>query len=292
MFREKSRKRQLQVGLLPLVLLIFMWSIVACGDNGQGNVTSKPSLPRITTVAKDFSFDIPETLPAGLVAITMNNVGTKPHQAILARLNQGVTSDQVLRAAVKSPSEALALLTSVGGPGTIDSNQSTEVILNLSPGQYVVICFVFGQDHIYHTTKGMIKFFQVTEPSNLGQVSQPVAQGKVIFKDYSFVLPDSLKAAGPILLNVTNEGAEPHQITFLKLAPGKTVLDAINYFDKQAGPAPFERAGGMSTLSTGQSAWAKLDLKPGNYAALCFVPGRATKLPHFKMGMVGSFTVQ
>src|SRR2546421_614202 len=142
MFREKSRKRQLQVGLLPLVLLILMGSIVACGDNGQGNVTSKPSLPKITIVARDFSFDLPETLPAGLVTITMNNVGTQPHQAILARLNQGVTSDQVLSAAVKSPNDALPLLTSVGGPGSIDPNQSSEVILNLSPGQYVATCFV------------------------------------------------------------------------------------------------------------------------------------------------------
>ena len=257
-----------------------MWSIVACGDNGQGNVTSKPSLPRITIVAKDFSFDIPETLPAGLVAITMNNVGIEPHQATLARLNQGVTRDQILTAAAKNPGEALRLLTAVGGPAAIGSNRSQEVILTLFPGQYVVACFVLSPDHKYHTAFGMIKFVQVNSSSNLGQVSQPVAQGKVIFKDFSFVLPDSLKA-GPILLNVTNEGAEPHQVTFLKLAPGKTVQDATNFLGEQIGPAPFERVGGMSALSTGQSGWVKLDLEPGNYAALCFVPDSTTMQPHF-----------
>lgn len=288
----KNWARQFQVFSYIGILLILMWGIVACGDNNQGNTPTRP-IPKVTLVAKDFSFDMPATLPAGLVDITMSNVGVEPHQASLAQLKQGVTQDQVLAALSKSngsTTTAESLLTYMGGPSIIVANQSQEVILTLSPGQYVAICALRSKDHVSHVAKGMIKFFQVTGLSS-DQTSQPVAQGTVILKEYSFVLPGSLKA-GPTLLKVTNEGAVPHQIAFIKRAPGKTTQDITDFFEHRSDTIPFERSGGMSTLSTGQSGWIQLDLQPGNYVALCITYDPATKLSHFKMGMISSFTVQ
>lgn len=177
MFRTTTfTTRGLMQVLVPLLLIGML---AACGSSSQGNPsptpTSKPSIPGVTITAKDFSFDIPETLHAGLVDITMTNAGTNPHQANLGRLNQGVTQDQFLATLKKSPDAALPLVTLVGGPNTVDPGQSQEVILNLSPGQYVAICFFAGQDNVPHYAKGMIKFFQVVSPSNIDQVSQPTA---------------------------------------------------------------------------------------------------------------------
>jgi hypothetical protein len=58
------------------------------------------------------------------------------------------------------------------------------------------------------------------------------------------------------------------------------------------GAPPFESAGGLGAIQAGTSAWLKLNLKPGNYAVVCFVPDAKTGKPHFMLGMLNSFTVQ
>ncbi len=276
-----------------LVLFLLIGMLAACSANSQGSAsptpTSKPSLATMAITAKDFSFDMPETLQAGLVDITMTNVGTDPHQANLARLNQGVTQEQFLAALKKGPEAALPLLTFVGGPNTVDPGQSQEVILNLSPGQYVAICFVSGTDNVPQEAKGMYKFFEVKSSSNPAQVSEPTAQGEVLLKDFSFGLPNHLKA-GPVLLKVTNQGSQPHEMTLMKLAPDRSVQDVLAFLEKPAGPPPFADAGGMGALASGMSGWVKLNLTAGDYVALCFVPDPTGK-PHFAMGMITSFSV-
>ena len=42
----------------------------------------------------------------------------------------------------------------------------------------------------------------------------------------------------------------------------------------------------------GQTGWAHLDLTPGDYVAVCFIPSAAHEgKPHFALGMVKGFTV-
>lgn len=276
-----------------LVLFLLLALLSACSANSQGSASPTPSSQSSFTPmairATDFSFDLPQTLPAGLVEITMTNGGSDPHQANLARLNEGVTQDQVLAALKKGPEAALPLLTFVGGPNTVDPGQSQEVILNLSPGQYIAICFVSGTDNVPHEAKGMYKFFDVKSSSTPAQVSDPTAQGEVLLKDLSIELPNQLKA-GPALLKVTNQGPQPHELTLLKLAPGKSAQDALAFLEKPAGAPPFADAGGMGALASGMSGWIKLNLTTGNYVALCFVPDPTGK-PHFAMGMISSFSV-
>jgi hypothetical protein len=135
----------------------------------------------------------------------------------------------------------------------------------------------------------MYKFFDVNSSSTPAQVSDPTAQGEVLLKDLSIELPNQLKA-GPALLKVTNQGPQPHELTLLKLAPGKSAQDALAFLEKPAGAPPFADAGGMGALASGMSGWIKLNLTTGNYVALCFVPDPTGK-PHFAMGMISSFSV-
>lgn len=47
-------------------------------------------------------------------------------------------------------------------------------------------------------------------------------------------------------------------------------------------------------MSPGQSNYVTLDLTPGEYVAICFMPdhrGDATDQPHFMLGMMQNFTV-
>jgi hypothetical protein len=296
MFRATTFTTHGRVLTKALVSLLLIGILAACGESTQGNSsatpTAKPPIPSVTITAKDFSFDMPETLSAGLVDITMTNAGAEAHQAQLARLNQGVTTDQILAAVKGDPATLLPLLTLVGGPNGIDPGQSQEVIVNLSSGQHVALCFFSGADNVPHAAKGMVKFFQVHDPSNVGQVSEPTAQGEVTLKDFSITMPSTLKPE-PILLKVVNQGPQPHEVGFVKLAPGKSLQDVTNFLHNPTGPPPFEKsAGGMGALAPNTSGWMKLNLAAGNYVALCFVPDPATKKSHAELGMITAFTVQ
>jgi hypothetical protein len=95
-----------------------------------------------------------------------------------------------------------------------------------------------------------------------------------------------------MMLQVTNQGSQPHEMDMLKLMSGKTMKDALAFVQKPAGSPPFEDAGGMGALNPGMSGWVKLNLTSGNYVALCFVPDRTTGTPHFALGMITSLSVQ
>jgi len=57
------------------------------------------------------------------------------------------------------------------------------------------------------------------------------------------------------------------------------------------GPPPFTGIGGVAPLSPGLTNYLLLDLTPGNYLTICFVPDAATGMPHFMMGMLAGFSV-
>jgi hypothetical protein len=81
-------------------------------------------------------------------------------------------------------------------------------------------------------------------------------------------------------------------MVLLNLHPGKTLLDAVNFFKHPVPAQPFDYAGGMGVLQPNTSAEAELILQPGTYGALCFVPFPTNGMPHFMLGMQGSFTVK
>jgi hypothetical protein len=119
----------------------------------------------------------------------------------------------------------------------------------------------------------------------------PAATGSVTLHDFSFDLPEPFDGQGT--LRVVNDGAQPHELTILALAPGRTVDDATAFLSatEHTGPPPFTDAGGLGAIGVGQTAWVELHLQPGNYAAVCLVPDPATGKPHVMLGMATAFTV-
>jgi uncharacterized cupredoxin-like copper-binding protein len=111
----------------------------------------------------------------------------------------------------------------------------------------------------------------------------------VTFKDFSFVMPTQV-SPGKQTWKVGNEGQEPHELTLIKLAPGKTMDDVNAFFRQGSGSPPYTDAGGISGIKPGESGTVEFDLQPGNYVALCFVLDDTGK-SHSDLGMVTPFTV-
>jgi hypothetical protein len=272
----------------------------------QDGTPVPPTEFAITLNAVDFAFEGPSEAPAGLITVTMTNNGAESHHAQLVKLNDGVTLDQ-FQAALQSGDEAamFPLVTFVGGPGAIGPGGVSQVVLRLGAGTYVALCFISGEDGIPHLAKGMVFPFTLTG-EDAGE-PDPTADAEVTLVDYGFEMPASV-AAGPQVWKVTNTGAEPHELTVLKLAPGLTVDDFMAMMmaseaspeaememaspaagGEMAGP-PVTEVGGMQALGNGLSGWLVLDLEPGEYVAICFVSD-PTGVPHAFLGMVAGFTV-
>jgi hypothetical protein len=56
-------------------------------------------------------------------------------------------------------------------------------------------------------------------------------------------------------------------------------------------PAEFQDVGGVAPISKDQSVSIELNLEPGAYVAICFMPDKETGMPHALKGMVTVFEV-
>jgi hypothetical protein len=261
--------------------LLIIGALVACAP-------AAAPIPQVTIKAHDYSYDGPTKLNAGLVTIKLTNEGQEMHHAQLARLNDGVSMDQIEQAFQTDPNAALALVTLVGGPGAIGPGQSTEVTLDLAAGQYLAMCFIPSADGVPHMAQGMLSTFVVE--GTRAAAAEPQADRTITLKDFMFDLPAQVKA-GVQTWKIVNSGPQPHEIIMFRLNDGKTMDDVMAWAQTQAGAPPFNMIGGMQGLTPGQTGWVTLDLKPGSYVAACDIPDPTSGKPHSELGMLMPFTV-
>jgi hypothetical protein len=57
-------------------------------------------------------------------------------------------------------------------------------------------------------------------------------------------------------------------------------------------PESIPEIGGSLELSSGVAIWLELDLEPGNYIVMCFLPSPGDPIPHAAKGMFKIFTVE
>ena len=223
----------------------------------------------------------------------MTNTGQEEHQAQVAGIAAGKTF-QDLTTALQANDEvaALGMLALSGGPTGVLPGASASTTGNLAPGQYVFLCFVRSPDGIPHFAKGMIAPIEVTAPASTAAL--PPGDAELALQDFAFVGLETL-SAGAHTVTVTNNGPQPHEATIVKLADGIAAADLVPMFtssEPPTGPPPFTSAGGVAGIANGMTVAMDVDLDPGNYAFLCFVPDPASGQPHAALGMVGALTVE
>lgn len=123
-----------------------------------------------------------------------------------------------------------------------------------------------------------------------------VAELDVKGVDYGFEgLPEELEA-GRVAIRFTNatEHDEPHELLLFRIDDGVTepVEELLELPEEEA----FEKitpVGGVFVDAPGNEAAALLDLEPGRYGAVCFIPigGGEDGPPHFTGGMVAELEV-
>jgi uncharacterized cupredoxin-like copper-binding protein len=268
-------------------------ALVAATATARPTPPSLGDIPELTIVTHDFRFDAPDSVPAGLTRVRLRNEGKEHHHAQIVRLGPGVTIPKLLEALAKSVASVPAGTKFVGGPNVPAKGGTSEVVLTLEPGQYALICFVSGDDHMPHLAKGMTRLVTVTPQQFVVAKSkprQPVADIRMTLHDYAFELPPVI-TAGRHTIRVENTAAQPHEAVLGKLKPGKTVADLMQWMKTRDGDMPGEEVGGTVGLSTGEVNFINVDLAAGEYVLLCFVPDAKDNKPHLSHGMIRQFTV-
>jgi hypothetical protein len=245
--------------------------------------------------AVEYAFKTMGSIPGGPTTVQLRNRGAESHQAQLLLLNPGVAPDQVREALRQGPGAAAPLATFTGGPGIVAPGATSEVVLDLRAGQYLIACFVPGPDHIAHAAKGMLLPLTVGAPTTT--MPMPAVAGTITLRDFAFAMPATFPA-GRRLYQVVNAGPSAHELQLLRPAPGKTVADVLAWngrfanpgTDPAAGPLPADSIGGMQTLSAGGSGTLVLDLPPGAYVAACNVHDQSGAT-HAHLGMIQGFSV-
>ena len=88
-------------------------------------------------------------------------------------------------------------------------------------------------------------------------------------------------------LKIVTAPGQPHEFTFFQLMPGKTAADIPKYVEAgMKGPPPAMAIGGVAGVAAGIPSYYEVDLKPGDYAIVCFLEDAKDGKPHFVHGMI------
>ena len=243
----------------------------------------------VSFTAKEFSFEGPDSIPAGLTMFHLTDAGQELHHVQLIKLEEGKTYAD-FQAALKDMGKGPppAWIVSYGGVNPPAPGGTTTAMQVMEPGNYAVVCFVESADHVPHIAKGMTR--SLTVPPSSNPTSEPNADVSLTLSDYTFTLSKPL-VAGKQLIKVENGATQPHEVVLVQLAPGKTIEDLGKWVSDMKGPPPGKPIGGIPAFMPGKRAFFEADLTPGDYGMICFVPDAKDGKPHVQHGMTTQFKV-
>jgi len=242
----------------------------------------------VSFTAKEFSFEGPDTIPAGLTMIHLTDTGKELHHVQLIKLDQGKTFAD-LEAAFKAGGPPPMWAIPYGGVNPPAPGGTTAATQILEPGNYAVVCFVEGPDHVPHIAKGMARPLTVTASPN-ANMTEPTADVTLTLSDYTFVVSKPL-AAGRQMIKVENAATQPHEVVLVQLQPGKTIEELGKWVMDMKGPPPGKPIGGIPAFIKGKNTFFEATLAPGDYGFICFVPDAKDGKPHYTHGMAQQFKV-
>ena len=241
----------------------------------------------VTVVTTDYTFDAPSELPAGLTTFRLVNQGPSLHHIQLVKFGDGKTFADFM-AALKAGGPPPKWASMEGGPNPSELGDTSSTAVMLEPGNYAMLCFIPGPDGIPHVAKGMVRPLTVTGSGAAG--SEPEAEVVMKLVDYDFELSKPL-TAGRYTIRIDNAGPQEHEVAIVKLDAGKEPMDFAKWGEKQVGKAPGTLHGGVSGIMPGDKAFVEVDLAPGEYGLICFVPDSKDGKGHYHHGMAKKVTV-
>jgi hypothetical protein len=277
-------------------------------------------LPELSATVSDTAIEgLPAETPAGRYVLTVNVTAADGGGVEFLQLPEGMTLDDFVAALGGPPASPEADMASpemgasppaegggpppewlyttklaggaAGGPG-----QTSQAIIDLTPGNWIAWQGYpeAPQPPVALTVTGDA----VATPA----AAEPPADITVTMFEYGFKVEGTL-TPGSHTIKVMNVGAQPHFVSLLR-SPGPVTRDQIGALlemEMTGGtPAPgsdipnpeeFVDVAYSGTMSTNVADWIPVNLEPGYYIMVCFVPDIASGAPHAFEGMYDVFEV-
>jgi len=253
-------------------------------------------------VARGLTFEAPDEVPAGWTTIRLRNESGMVHFALVERLPAGYGLAEQQGEIAPVFQAGLDLLASgdlegamdtfgglpgwfdegvmQGGPGLTAPGRTSEASVFLTPGTYLLECYVKtdGVFHSYHPVAdsvGMVHEFVVTGVENPSP--EPEASVHLSVSSEAGIQMEGGPRAGEQTIavhfpdQVVHENFVGHDLHLARLSADVAEEDLAAWMDwtRPGGletPAPVEFLGGTNELPAGQTAYITLDLEPGRYA--------------------------
>ena len=259
---------------------------------GAPAATRAAAPSHVNVVATDYKFDAPAEVSAGMVTFSLTNSGKEIHHVSLIKLDSARTMDDLMAGmkAMKPGAAPPGWMIPAGGPNAAAPGNTTNLTMSLEAGNYVLFCFVPDAKGVPHFMHGMAKALTVI-PSTVAESPDPDADVTLTLSDYKFDFSKVLDS-GHHTIKIEVAAGQPHEFTLFQLAPGKTAADVVKFVEGgMKGTPPGMPVGGVSGLASGRVAFFDVDLKPGNYAAVCFLSDMKDGKPHFVHGMTQTIKI-
>ncbi|HKK27771.1 MAG TPA: hypothetical protein VKB18_06785 [Gemmatimonadota bacterium] len=304
---------------LTLALALLAAVAVACGPaerqaaDASGSDTGMDD-GTIHVIARDFSFQAPDSIPSGWVTFRFDNQGEATHFFVLHHVPDSLSLQTYVDVSVPLFDSAMSLvraggtqaeagqylaqnlpawfadITEMGGAGLVAPGGSTTLTQKLPPGRYFMECYVKSADGQFHSALGMVRQLTVTGASSEAQ--PPEADLELALSGSGIEGPESV-GAGPHTVAVhfreQPEGLAGYDVHVARLAEGRSGDDLVPWMSWMnvgglVSPAPAEFLGGVQEMPTGSTSYFTVDLQPGRYAWISEL-GAA-------QGLVRTFTVE
>ena len=237
----------------------------------------------VTLIARDYAFEAPDTLVAGVTSIRMRDEGRDPHHWILFRLADSVSLAEfyaIMQKGGPSPDG----IRSMGG-----AQDGRAVTFDLAEGRYAFGCLHIAAAGGSHLSKGMFRALTVRSRRADDRTADrlPEVDATVTMRDYGYALSGPPLRAGRRTLRLQNAGPQEHHLILQRLAPGATLADIDRWRAAgRTGPRPMMPPdGGTTRQSPGSTLYWTVDLEAGGYVFLCLVSDVKDKRQHSEHGM-------
>ena len=279
-----GRTRVTRVVRRGLLAVLMVALLAGCGDDGP-----IPEAAPITISMDDFTIDAPDVVPAGLVEVHGLNDGDETHQAVFAKLPDGVTARQYVATFLQDPGPTLDATHLPGGLQFVRPGHGQDATVLLDPGRYLLWCGLPGPGPgESHLTHGMWTELTVEGTATDTPIFNAIpSAGTIELINWAFAIPATLRSGE--VYTVINSGTQVHEIGMASLADGATRDDVVAFLSGEApagAPPPFTDLSGTGLLSPGTRQRFPIDVPPGRYVLVCYLPDPHDGQQHFMKGMI------
>jgi hypothetical protein len=324
-------KEQVAMRLRCSVLMLVLAVLSLFSINFYSIAQDTTDLPQITIAVTEDGMDIPAEIPEGIVTITFDNQMEFPVMPVPMRLLPDVTQEQLMETLETEGEEAAIELVSLLGGTMVEPGTTLDVTYDFAAGEYALFDFAVE-------TSEPLWFTVADAEGEGFDETQLTADVEVSLVDFNFQMPDviSTEAASWLIRNdgaqwhemaimrvedgmteaevlemlmatmMSEEGMEVTEEADMNGAEAtEEGMEATEEADMNGAEMTEEAPMGEGfpdfiwlPIDPEERAWVTVNLEPGTYAVVCFLPNIAEieagvePHSHAELGMVQVITVE